>query len=138
MIGPGRYDDITTRLRELTDADGVVLIVLNGYKGSGFSVQVPEPQDGFQLATVLRAVADEVTKDTIETKVGESGGFPHGQISPDDEGELAIAMSVNPGTQVITLQFGKLVSWLGMDLLTARTIRDKLAESIKTLEAGGN
>lgn len=40
MNGPGKYDDLCTHVREATGADAVVLIVLNGSKGSGFSVQV--------------------------------------------------------------------------------------------------
>ena len=37
--GPGKYDDQATRVREETSAAGVVLIVIGGDKGPGFSVQ---------------------------------------------------------------------------------------------------
>lgn len=38
-LGAGRYDSEVTALRERYHADGVVLIVLGGDKGAGFSVQ---------------------------------------------------------------------------------------------------
>lgn len=39
--GPGKYDDLCTEIRNRTLADGVVLIVLGGVRGPGFSVQLP-------------------------------------------------------------------------------------------------
>lgn len=38
-IGPGRYDDELTELREKIGAEGAILIVYNGQRGSGFSAQ---------------------------------------------------------------------------------------------------
>ncbi len=38
-IGPGKYDDECTMLRESTEAQGVIVIVIGGKLGSGFSVQ---------------------------------------------------------------------------------------------------
>jgi methylmalonyl-CoA mutase cobalamin-binding subunit len=38
-IGPGKYDDACTQVREQLQADGVMLVVFGGNKGSGFSVQ---------------------------------------------------------------------------------------------------
>lgn len=37
--GPGKYDDITTLVREVTEAQGVAVIVIGGNRGQGFSVQ---------------------------------------------------------------------------------------------------
>lgn len=50
-IGPGKYDDACSRVREevgLSEGDGggVVLIVIGGHRGSGFSCQA-------DLATTL-------------------------------------------------------------------------------------
>jgi hypothetical protein len=36
--GPGKYDDLTTLVRERAKAHAVVVIVVEGTKGSGFSV----------------------------------------------------------------------------------------------------
>lgn len=39
-FGPGKYDDVTTYVRQQTEAkDGVIVIVLGGNKGAGTSVQ---------------------------------------------------------------------------------------------------
>ncbi len=40
-VGPGRYDQETTRVRESLQAAGVILIVIEGKHGSGFSCQAP-------------------------------------------------------------------------------------------------
>lgn len=59
MIGPGKYDNETTNARLETGAIGIVLIVLNGRLGSGFSVQAP-PALAVQLPFMLRNMADEI------------------------------------------------------------------------------
>lgn len=41
MIGPGKYDYECTFVREHTQAEGAVVLVLNGERGTGFSVQAP-------------------------------------------------------------------------------------------------
>jgi hypothetical protein len=40
--GPGKYDDLCTLVRTRTLARGAIVIVLDGVKGSGFSVQADE------------------------------------------------------------------------------------------------
>ena len=42
-LGPGKYDDECTLMREQLEAQAVILIVFSGKKGSGFSVQAPLP-----------------------------------------------------------------------------------------------
>jgi hypothetical protein len=39
MIGPGKYDALCTLIRERTQARAVLLIVLDGEYGNGFSCQ---------------------------------------------------------------------------------------------------
>ena len=39
MFGPGKYDELCTAAREETKAVGVVLIVIDGEHGNGFSCQ---------------------------------------------------------------------------------------------------
>jgi hypothetical protein len=61
-IGPGKYDVLATVAREGASAKAVVLIVLGGTRGSGFSVQA-EPGVGLdppELAKMLRGVADAI------------------------------------------------------------------------------
>ena len=38
--GPGRYDDVTTVVREMTGAACVVVVILGGARGNGFDQQI--------------------------------------------------------------------------------------------------
>ena len=60
--GPGKYDDICTEARVAASAEAVVLIVLGGEKGSGFSVQAIEGDITRRLPALLRSVADEIER----------------------------------------------------------------------------
>lgn len=66
-LGPGKYDDIVTMIRELTEADGVVVAILNGNRGSGFSV-MGIPECYAPLPDALRAIADDVERDLANLK----------------------------------------------------------------------
>jgi hypothetical protein len=58
-IGPGKYDDLATYVREQTQGRAVVVIVVNGNKGSGFSAQT-EVGAVLHLPKLLRVIADEI------------------------------------------------------------------------------
>jgi len=58
--GPGKYDALATHVREQSDAEGVVVIVLGGNKGNGFSVQTTRPLSPAVLAAILRAAAMDI------------------------------------------------------------------------------
>ena len=60
MNGPGKYDDLCTQAREAAEAQAVVLIVMNGNKGSGFSVQALEPITPSLLSVMLSDLANQV------------------------------------------------------------------------------
>lgn len=62
MLGPGKYDAECTQVRESTNAAGVVLIVLDGDRGHGFSTQAPL---GLLvgLPGLLRSLADQIEGD---------------------------------------------------------------------------
>lgn len=40
-IGPGKYDAVCTEVRTETAAKGVIVIVIDGALGTGFSIQAP-------------------------------------------------------------------------------------------------
>lgn len=61
-LGPGRYDEETTRIREENDAEGVILVVIGGKKGAGFSVQAPADVQ-FMLPSILKSIANEIERD---------------------------------------------------------------------------
>jgi NAD(P)H-dependent flavin oxidoreductase YrpB (nitropropane dioxygenase family) len=56
---PGKYDDLTTEVRQKAKAAGILLIVFEGTKGSGFSAQV-SPVMTLALPAILRQIADEI------------------------------------------------------------------------------
>jgi hypothetical protein len=62
-VGPGKYDDLTTLVREATSARAVILIVTEGNKGSGFSVQTTDMAIVRRLPQVLREMADEIERE---------------------------------------------------------------------------
>lgn len=59
MKGPGKYDDLLTRARLEAKAKGAILIVFEGAKGNGFSVQAPAPVL-VKLPDLLRTMADDI------------------------------------------------------------------------------
>jgi hypothetical protein len=56
--GPGKYDDLCTYVREQTQASAVVVIVVDGKKGSGFSVQAHAP-----MTLVLPEMLEQIARD---------------------------------------------------------------------------
>ena len=50
-LGPGKYDDLATHVREHAKARAAIVIVIGGEKGSGFSVQT---EGGLVLPLPLR------------------------------------------------------------------------------------
>lgn len=57
--GPGKYDDACTIARESTKASGVLLVVIGGEKGSGFSVQAA-PETIAAIPDILEKMAAEI------------------------------------------------------------------------------
>ena len=63
-VGQGKYDDAATRVREMTQAETVVVIAMHGTRGSGFSVQTSNPLAMLALPALLREMADVIERDT--------------------------------------------------------------------------
>jgi len=61
--GPGKYDELATYVRTAAQARGVVLILVDGNLGSGFSVQVNSDLR-LTLPVLLRRIADDIEEDT--------------------------------------------------------------------------
>jgi hypothetical protein len=61
-VGQGKYDDLTTLVREGANAEGVIVIVIGGSKGSGFSVQATFEVTA-KLPALLRKIADDIERD---------------------------------------------------------------------------
>lgn len=61
-IGPGRYDDLCTKVRAETEADAVIVIVVGGKRGHGFSCQ-SDFATMLALPTMLEELAQQIRKD---------------------------------------------------------------------------
>lgn len=59
MIGPGKYDDVLTKVRLETEANGAILIILDGKQGFGFSAQLSPLLVG-TIPALLRDVANQI------------------------------------------------------------------------------
>jgi hypothetical protein len=59
-LGPGKYDDACTVVREMTNADCVMVVVLGGDKGNGFSVQTVDPSVVDILSDLLEHMAKQL------------------------------------------------------------------------------
>ena len=68
MMGPGKYDDACTAVRTMTNAEAVLVIVLNGDKGCGFSMQAQSLVSTAVVADILEMVAKQIRKDVATGK----------------------------------------------------------------------
>jgi hypothetical protein len=59
---PGKYDKYVTYVRECTLADVVLVMIIGGDKGDGFSMQSVYPDSSF-LPKVLREMAAAIEHD---------------------------------------------------------------------------
>jgi len=60
-IGPGKYDKEVTEIRERLKADGVILLVIGGERGSSFCAQLPIVET-LKIPEFLRNMADQIEK----------------------------------------------------------------------------
>jgi hypothetical protein len=61
--GPGKYDDIATIVRIMTESKAVIVIVFDGIFGSSFAVQAEGETIALNIPVILRDLADEIEKD---------------------------------------------------------------------------
>jgi hypothetical protein len=61
-FGPGKYDASCTEVRMVTNARGVLLIVIDGEHGSGFSCQA-DMETTLRLPEILERIAADIRRD---------------------------------------------------------------------------
>lgn len=57
----------------------------------------------------------EVSRARMQELTGATGRFPHGKVSTDDQGELAMAVGSDPLKGVVFIDFGKDTRWIGFE-----------------------
>jgi len=62
MVVPGKYEELCNSVRIDAKADAVVLVVLNGKDGSGFSVQANSGLE--RLPTILLKISQKIAGQT--------------------------------------------------------------------------
>lgn len=106
MLGPGKYDELCTQVREQAKADGAVVIIGDGKHGSGFSVQGPLDFHA-ALPAVLESLAESIRADWT---AGENAG---------------------PMTDYHTAAFTLLTLGKAAGLLSRDDIRDKVLDGLR-------
>lgn len=71
-VGPGKYDEEATIVMERTKAHGVIVIVIEGKDGAGFSVQATL-EVTLSLPKMLREIADQLDVDFSKLEVSDGG-----------------------------------------------------------------
>ncbi len=64
-LGPGKYDDLCTEVRERSGARCAIVIIFEGTHGPGFSCQ-GDILSLAKLPRVLRFLADQIERDAQE------------------------------------------------------------------------
>lgn len=62
-VGPGKYDDLCTYVREQAEAELAIVVIGGGNRGEGFCVQSANADVTAALPKMLRCMADSIEKD---------------------------------------------------------------------------
>lgn len=69
-VGEGKYDRIAGIARTLAEAKGIIMLIIGGRHGHGFTAQLPDEGDRVeairQAARILRETADQMETDANE------------------------------------------------------------------------
>jgi len=60
--------------------------------------------------------------------------FPEGKINDSDEGALAFRIAADPEKNIVVIDFGKQVTWMGLPKAEALGLADLLKAHAETLE----
>lgn len=67
-VGPGKYDDLCTYVREKANAQGAIVVIINGDRGAGFAVQA-DLQTTLTLADMLEHMAKQIRESIAQGKL---------------------------------------------------------------------
>lgn len=67
-LGPGKYNELCTYVREHSHAEAAAVIIINGDHGAGFSVQAPIRAQ-LVLSDMLELVARQIRADIERGKL---------------------------------------------------------------------
>ena len=59
-LGGGTYNDEINEIREKTETDSVILLIIGVKKGNGFEIMSCNPLFQFEMPAILRNLANEI------------------------------------------------------------------------------
>lgn len=65
---------------------------------------------------------------------GATGEFPQGKLNPSDEGALCLGVAADHKNQVVFIDFGKRVVWLGLPKTEALAFAELIRKHAETLD----
>lgn len=78
-------------------------------------VMKQEQETPEQTKKELEATLQKKFNDLDKLKLGATGKFPHGMLTPKDEGEIKFSVGLSMDKKRVVLNFGKQVRWVGMN-----------------------
>lgn len=63
-VGPGKYDDLCTMVREKANADWAIVLIGGGDRGNGFSCQTSDLAVMVSLPDMLESIARQIRRDS--------------------------------------------------------------------------
>ena len=67
-------------------------------------------------------------------ELGATGDYPDGKLGDDDEGEVKIAITTDTDKQVVIIDFGTPVTWMGLPKEHALALGNTLIEHANDLD----
>lgn len=67
---------------------------------------------------------------------GPLGSHSHGMLNQQDEGDLAVLFKIERG--LVVMEFGKEISWIGLEPYKARQFADMLNQKAEEAERSGS
>lgn len=64
--GAGKYDDLCVEVLRKTNADCAIVLVVNGNRGNGFSVNSLDHDFIFILPDILEDIASQIRQDVLK------------------------------------------------------------------------
>jgi len=73
---------------------------------------------------------------TRKRRPGLEHYFPHGKLDESDRGALNIALEINREKEIVEINFGTDVSWIGLEAAGATQLGMALLAAARTLNEG--
>lgn len=66
-LGPGKYDDLCTHVRNASEAKVAIVAVVSGNRGTGFSMQAHASVNPLEVAKLLETMAANIRQSMVQS-----------------------------------------------------------------------